>query len=144
MFGSSFPKASSSEVTNNDKKSIQKIIELLGGQWGLIPLERKYEAAERALFRCQQKGDETNDSYLARADVLWQEFINKSMTLEDLQAYITLRGPNLSADGKKRVIIDSGPSVDGKLAMPKVTAAVRMLGAGFFSRRLSLERELAN
>lgn len=107
-------------------------------------MERKYEAAERALFRCQQKGDETNDSYLARADVLWQEFINKSMTLEDLQAYITLRGPNLSADDKKRVIIDSGPSVDGKLAMPKVTAAVRMLGAGFFSRRLSLERELAN
>ena len=38
----------------------------------------------------------------------------------------------------------SGPSVDEKLAMPKVTAAVRMLGAGFFSRRLSLERELAN
>ena len=45
----------SAEITVNEKKSIQQIIELLGGQWGQIPLEKKYESAERALFRCVQR-----------------------------------------------------------------------------------------
>lgn len=88
----------SAEITANDRKSIQQIIELLGGQWGQIPLERRYEAAEKALFRCTQRQDETNDSFLARADVLWQELLLKDVKLEELQAYITLRGSNLSAE----------------------------------------------
>ena len=127
----------SSEVTSNEKKSIQKIIELLGGQWGQIPLERKYEAAERALFRCTQRSDETNDSYLARADILWQELTNKAMDIQDLQAYITLRGSNLSSEDKKRVVLDCETSSDGKLTMTKVSSAVRMLGAGFFQEMTS-------
>ena len=45
----------------NDKKAVMKVVELLGGQWGQIPLEKKFEA-ERALYRCQQRSDETNDS----------------------------------------------------------------------------------
>eukprot|EP00435_Cladocopium_sp_Y103_P052412 s757_g16.t1 len=132
--GSAFQKLQlkSAEITANDKKSIQQIIELLGGQWGQIPLEKKYEAAERALFRCAQRSDETNDSYLARADVLWQELLNKEIKLEELQAYITLRGSNLNAEDKKRVVIDSQVSTEGKLTLPRVSAAIRMLGAGFF------------
>eukprot|EP00435_Cladocopium_sp_Y103_P072470 s855_g40.t1 len=122
----------STELTENDKKSIQRLIELLGGQWGQIPLERKYEAAEKALYRLSQKSDETNDSYLARADVAWQELKNKEIKLEDLQAYITLRGSSLSGDDKKRAVIDSEASTDGKLTMNRVSAAIRMLGAGFF------------
>ena len=122
----------SADITQNDKKSIQQIIEVLGGQWGQIPLEKKYEAAERALFRCTQRQDETNDSFLARADVLWQELLNKEVKLEELQAYITLRGSNLSAEDKKRVVVDSQVSTDGKLTIPRVSAAIRMLGAGFF------------
>ena len=132
--GSAFQKLQlkSAEITVNEKKSIQQIIELLGGQWGQIPLEKKYESAERALFRCVQRQDETNDSYLARADVLWQELLNKDIKLEELQAYITLRGSNLSAEDKKRVVIDSQVSTDGKLTLPRVSSAIRMLGAGFF------------
>ena len=132
--GSAFQKLQlkSAEITVNEKKSIQQIIELLGGQWGQIPLEKKYESAERALFRCVQRQDETNDSFLARADVLWQELLNKDIKLEELQAYITLRGSNLSAEDKKRVVIDSQVSTDGKLTLQRVSAAIRMLGAGFF------------
>ena len=33
-------------MTFNDKKSIRRIVEVLGGQWGQIPLELKYEGAE--------------------------------------------------------------------------------------------------
>ena len=62
-----------SEVTKNERKSVQRIIEILGGHWGQINLERQYEHVERALFRCQQKTDESADSYLARADTPWHQ-----------------------------------------------------------------------
>ena len=132
--GSAFQKLQlkSAEITANDRKSIQQIIELLGEQWGQTPLEKKYESAEKALFRCCQRQDETNDSYLARADVLWQELFNKEVKLEELQAYITLRGSNLSAEDNKRVVIDIQVGSDGRLTVPKVSAATRMLDAGFF------------
>ena len=120
------------EITKNDRKSIKRIIELLGGQWGAIPLEKKFEAAERALYRCQQKSDESNDSYLARADVLWQELINQGTKLEELQAYIVLRGSNLGPEDKKKVLINSEAQNSGKLSMKEVSSAIRFLGAGFF------------
>ena len=112
----------------------------IGGAWGQIPLEKKFEAAERAIFRCQQKSDEANDSYLARADVLWQELLSKGTKLEELQAYIVLRGSLLSADDKKRVIIDSDTGGSGTLQVSKVQAAVRMLGAGFCHEMTSGKR----
>ena len=129
-----------SSILVNNKSGIQKIIELLGGAWGQIPLEKKFEAAERAIFRCQQKNDEANDSYLARADVLWQELLNKGTKLEELQAYIILRGSLLSSEDKKRVIIESDTSGSGTLQVNKVQAAVRMLGAGFFQEMTSGKR----
>ena len=130
----------STEVTKNEKKSVQKIIELLGGHWGQVPLERKYEAFERALYRCQQKSDESHDSFLARADVMWQELLSKNLQLADLQAYVTLRGSTLSTEDKKRVVMESEASTDGKLTLPAVQKAVRMLGAGFFHEVISGRR----
>ena len=53
------------EILVNSRKGIEKIIQLLGGSWGRIPLEQKFEAAEKAIYRCQQRGDEANDSFLA-------------------------------------------------------------------------------
>ena len=38
------------ELTKNEKKSIQRLIEVLGGHWGQINLEKQYEYAERALY----------------------------------------------------------------------------------------------
>ena len=132
--GTAFQKLqlSGTSVTANSKDSIKKIIEILGGQWGQIPLERKYEIAEKALYKCRQGSDESNDSYLARSDVIWQELLSRKLTLEDLQSYIILRGAGLSSEDKKRVILDSEASSDGRLTMTRVNAAVRMLGAGFF------------
>ena len=132
--GSAFNKLQihQAEITKNEKKSIQKIVELLGGQWGQINLERRYEYAERALFRCVQKQDETADSYLARADVMWSELLAKGIALQDIQAYITLRGSQLSPDDKKRVLLDADAASSGQLSIEKVSSAIRMLGAGFF------------
>ena len=132
--GTAFQKLqlSSEKVTANSQASIQSIIEILGGQWGQIPLERKYETAEKALFRCVQRPDETNDSYLARTDVLWQEMLSREINLEELQSYIVLRGSNLNAEDKKRVVLECEASSEAKLTMVRVSAAIRLLGAGFF------------
>ena len=120
------------EVTKNERKSVQRIIEILGGHWGQINLERQYEYVERALFRCQQKGDESADSYLARADIMWSELLSRGIKLEDIQPYITLRGSLLGGDDKKRVLLDVDAAGTGKLSMDKVASSIRMLGAGFF------------
>ncbi len=79
--GSAFQKLQlhQSELLKNDRKVIPKLVALLGGQWGSIPLERRYECAERALYRCKQLENESNDSFLARADVMWAELLSKGL-----------------------------------------------------------------
>jgi hypothetical protein len=82
---------------------------------------------------------------LARADVLWQELLNKEIKLEELQAYITLRGSNLSPEDTKRAVIDSQVSTNGKLTIPRVSGSIRLLGADFFQEiTVLLERKLEN
>ena len=92
--GSAFQKLQlhQSELMVNERKSIHRIVEILGGHWGQIDLEKKYEFAERALYKCLQKSDESADSFLARADIMWTELNSKDIKLTDLQAYVTLRG----------------------------------------------------
>ena len=118
------------ELLTGEESAVHKLIQYLGGQWGKIALERRYEDAEQALFHTVQKADEANDSYLARADVLWSRLLSREMTIKDLQAYIVLRGSLLTAEEKKRVIMDSEQS--GSLTMTKVHEAIRLLGATFF------------
>ena len=43
----------------NDKKGVQLLVTLLGGQWGKVSLEKKYDTVERALFRSFQMYPET-------------------------------------------------------------------------------------
>eukprot|EP00435_Cladocopium_sp_Y103_P038646 s303_g10.t1 len=101
-----------------------------------------YELAEKALFRCQQKADETGDSYIARVDVVWTELIAKSLSLEQLQAYVLLRGSRLSAEDKKRVLVESGAEGTSKnLEWSKVVAAIRMLSSNFFQDYTGSKRE---
>ncbi|CAL1139313.1 unnamed protein product [Cladocopium goreaui] len=122
-------------MMTNDKKGVQLLVQLLGGQWGKVNLEKKYDIVERALFRCLQKQDESNDSFLARCDVVWSELLAKKVQLEEIQSYI-LRGSRLSTENKKRVIVESESSSSGVLNMEKVTQSVRMLGTSFFNEMI--------
>ena len=90
------------ELMVNDRKSVQKFVEILGGHWGQIGLEKRYDYAERVVFKCIQKADDSADSYLARADIMWTELNSREMKLSDLQAYVTLRGSTLSSDDTRR------------------------------------------
>ena len=128
------------ELLTGEEASVHKLVELLGGQWGRIPLERQYEDAEQAIYHTLQKTDETNDSFLARADILWGRLLSRKITIADLQAYIVLRGSQLTADEKKRVIMDSEST--GSLTMKKVSEAIRLLGVSFF--RIWLGNGLVN
>ena len=129
------------ELLVNDPKSIQKLVELVGGTWGQIPLEKKFELVERAIFRGQQKNDESSDSYVSRNDVIWTELLLKNVRLEEIRAYVLLRGSKLAQDDKKRVIVESGAESGGVLDVKRVTAAIRMLGSGFFQELTGNRRD---
>ncbi|CAL1140205.1 unnamed protein product [Cladocopium goreaui] len=131
--GSAFQKLQlhQAELLTGEESAIKKLIELLGGQWGRVPLAKKYEEAEIALFHTQQHGDETNDSYLARADVNWSKLLAQKTTLADLQAFITLRGSSLTAEDKKKIILES--ESEGQLTTKRVAESIRMLGSVFFN-----------
>eukprot|EP00435_Cladocopium_sp_Y103_P014769 s1455_g3.t1 len=129
-----------SEILTNDKKGIENMVKALGGHWGKVTLERKYEVVEKALFRCTQKSDESNDSYLARTDIYWTELLAKKMSMEELRSYIILRGSLLSQEDKKRVILESDAAGTGQLSMDKVNQSVRMLGSGFFHEMIGMKK----
>ena len=120
------------ELMSGNKAGVEKLVKILGGHWGKVSLERKYEIFEKAVFRCTQRADESNDSFLARADILWTELIASKISMQELQAYVVLRGSLLTAEDKKRVILESEATKSGTLDMEKVTTSVRMLGSGFF------------
>ena len=129
-----------SAILTGTKDGIQSIVTILGGQWGKVNLERKYETVEKALFRCSQRSDETNDSYLARTDIYWTELLSKKTSLEEIQAYVVLRGSLLSQEDKKKVILESDAAGKGVLAIDKVNQSVRMLGSGFFQEMVGLKK----
>ena len=121
-----------SEVIKNEEKAIKRLVEIVGGTWGQVPLEHRFELAEKALYKSGQRSDETADSYLARMDVVWTEMLTKGVLLEELQSYVILRGSRLSMEDKKRVIVESGGETSGKLDLKKVSSAIRMIGSNFF------------
>ena len=131
----------SSQLLTGDEKGIKRIVEVVGGTWGQIPLEKRFEIVERALFRNVQKMDETSESYLSRSDVTWTELINKNIQMEEVRSYILLRGSKLTGEDKKRVLVESGAESGSSLDIKKVTGAIRMLGSNFFQEMTGLKRE---
>lgn len=128
-------------ILDGTKKGIQILVETVGGVWGQIPVEQKFELTERALFKCIQKSDETSDSYIARSDVVWSELLLKGLDMEELQAYIVLRGARLGPDDKKRVLVEAGAEKKGKLKIDRVVSAIRMLGSKFFGEMIDQKRD---
>ena len=129
-------------LADNDPKHVRRLVELLGGQWGRIALEKQYHDAEQALYHSVQQADESNDSFIARCDILWNRLLARKLTLEDLQSYIVLRGSLLSAEEKKKVILDSDQSLEGRLTIKRVTEAIRVLGASFFGEMTGSKKQI--
>lgn len=96
------------ELLVNGPKGIRKLVDLVGRMWGQVLLEKKYEIVEKAVFRNQQKPDETSDSVISRGGVVWTELEAKGINLSQIRSYILLRGSRLSSEGKKQVLVESG------------------------------------
>ena len=115
-------------LKTNSLDGVKLLVTTLGGVWGKTTLEDKYEKFERAIYGVSQKGDETNESYMARHEILFEDLVSQGATLSDMRAYILLRNSALASEDKKRVVIEA----QGNLKYDEVTKAIRMLGARFF------------
>ena len=61
----------------------------------------------------------------------WSKLLAQKVTLADLQAFITLRGSCLTAEDKKRIVLESEAA--GQLTTKRVAESIRMLGSVFFN-----------
>ena len=100
----------------------------LGGQWGKLDAEDKYDLFERALYQVSQKQDESHDSYLARHDAAFEDLLNRKVSLEEVRAYVLMRQSLLTSEERKRVIMDS----QGELTYDGARKPIRLLGSRFF------------
>eukprot|EP00435_Cladocopium_sp_Y103_P012402 s206_g3.t1 len=110
------------------KDGVRHLVEALGGQWGRLANEERYDLFERALYATTQKGDESNDSYLARHDVAFEDLLAAKVTIEEVRAYVLVRQSVLQMEDRKKVILDS----EGSLTYDKARKSMRLLGSKFF------------
>lgn len=108
---------------------IQLLVEAIGGSWGSTELEERCEFFEKALYGTVQRPDESHDSYLARMENNFIELLTRNTKLEEVQAYVLLRQSTLSADDKKRILLEH----EGELKYKPVVKAFRLLGSRFFN-----------
>ncbi|CAE7230274.1 RE1, partial [Symbiodinium sp. CCMP2456] len=130
--GTSFKKVASldaSKLKANDESGVKLLVSTLGGSWGKTALEEKYDCFEKAIYGTIQKADETNDSYVARHDVHFEELLAGGVTLKEVRAYILLRQSQLTADDRKRIVVE----MNGAWDYQKVCSAIRLLGSRFFT-----------
>ena len=123
------PKISAEKLKTSDESGIKLLVATLGGSWGKTALEEKYDTSEKAIYSTAQKADETNDSYLDRHDVHFEELLAQGVTMEEVRAYVLLRQSQLSAEDRKKIVVEMG----GKLEYSKVVSAIRLLGSRFFA-----------
>ena len=81
-----------------------------------------FEKFERALFKIQQKNDESTVSFVNRLDVAFSE-LGKEVNLAQFQAFVLLRQSTLSVEDKKRVLSMTG----GRMDVKAINQAMRSL-----------------
>lgn len=129
--GSAFQKVVRLDPTKlkvNSVDGVQLLVKTLGGTFGKTTLENRFERFERAIYTTSQKPDESHESYVARHEVQFEDLMSQGVSIADVRAYVLLRNSGLSAEEKKRVIIDAG----GDLSYDRVIAALKLLGSKFF------------
>eukprot|EP00435_Cladocopium_sp_Y103_P007070 s4910_g2.t1 len=107
---------------------VQYLVEALGGSWGRLATEEKFDLFERALFTVMQKQDESNDSYLSRHDIAFEDLEAKGVTFKDIRAYVLVRQSTLSSEDRKKIIMDNA----GDLTYDAAKKSMRLLGSRFF------------
>ena len=107
---------------------VRYLVEALGGQWGRLEEEDRYDLFERALYGTIQKVDETNDSYLNRHDISFEDLVTKKVQIDEFRAYVLVRQSTLSSEDRKKIIMEGG----GRLKYEDARRSIRLLGSKFF------------
>ena len=107
---------------------VRYLVEALGGQWGRLEEEDRYDLFERALYGTIQKADETNDSYLNRHDISFEDLVTKKVQIDEFRAYVLVRQSTLSSEDRKKIIMEGG----GRLRYEDARRSIRLLGSKFF------------
>ena len=111
-----------------NRDGVKYLVEALGGQWGRLEEEDRYDLFEKALYATQQKTDETHDSYLNRHDIAFEDLVTKKVQIEEIRAYVLIRQSALNAEDRKKIIMDCG----GKLRYEDARRSMKLLGSKFF------------
>ena len=128
--GSAFASISKLDASKLKVKSldgVKTLVRAIGGSWGATDFEERFEFFEKALYGILQKSDESNDSYVSRAEAVFSELLARGTTLQEVQAYVLLRQSQLPSEDKKRILLENP-----KLEYPAVVKALRLLGSKFF------------
>ena len=83
----------------------------------------------KSLYGTTQRNDESHDSFLARLEANFTELLSRNTTLEEVQAYVLLRQSTLSAEDKKRILLEH----EGELKYKPVVKSFRLLGSRLFN-----------
>ena len=79
--GVAFQKVARLDATKlRSENGVKYLVEALGGQWGKLATEEKLSLFEKALYQTAQKSDESNDSYLARHDLAFEDLTTRRIT----------------------------------------------------------------
>jgi len=111
-----------------NRDGVKYLVEALGGQWGRLEEEDRYDLFEKALYATQQKTDETHDSYLNRHDIAFEDVVTKKVQIEEIRAYVLIRQSALNAEDRKKIMMDCG----GKLRYEDARRSMKLLGSRFF------------
>ena len=118
-----------SKLKVNTTDGVAALVAAIGGSWGSTELEERYEYFEKALYGTIQRSDESHDSFLSRMEANFVELLARETKLEEVQAYVLLRQSLLSAEDKKKILLEHG----GNLRYDPVVKSFRLLGSRFFS-----------
>ena len=105
------------------------VVATLGGVWGRTSVELKFEKFEKAIYGTVQKADESNESYVARHEIHFEELETMGTTIAEMRAYILVRNSNLPTEDRKKIVVES----KGNLVYKDVISTMKLLGSKFFN-----------
>ena len=130
--GSAFQKVirlSPEKLKVSSTEGCKLVVATLGGVWGRSQVELKFEKFEKAIFGTVQKADESNESYVARHEIHFEELQTMGITIEEMRAYILIRNSSLPTEDRKRIVVES----KGNLVYQDVISTLKLLGSRFFN-----------
>ena len=111
------------------EQGVQTLLQSLAS-WDEAAELQTYEKCEKALFRTQQKPDETTMSFVNRLTVAFHE-LGDTLTLQEIKAFILLKQSSLSSEDKRKVITLSGGTLDSsRIEQAMRTLSTKILTSG--------------